>query len=135
MCGICGKLNFDGRPVEDEELRRMTATLDHRGPDELRTVPLGACGLGAARLAIIDLDSGSQPVSNEDETVWAAANGEIYNYRELRTSSLRSDTFSRRRAIPKSSSMPMRNTAPRWPSASKGCSPRPSGTTTGGGWC
>ncbi len=84
MCGICGKLNFDGRPVEDEELRRMTATLDHRGPDELRTVPLGACGLGAARLAIIDLDSGSQPVSNEDETVWAAANGEIYNYRELR---------------------------------------------------
>ena len=62
----------------------MTATLDHRGPDEQKTVSLGACGLGAARLAIIDLDTGSQPVANEDGTILAASNGEVYNYRELR---------------------------------------------------
>ena len=62
----------------------MAATLAHRGPDGQRTWVSGAVGLAHARLAIIDLATGDQPLSNEDGTVWVAFNGEIYNYRDLR---------------------------------------------------
>src|SRR6478609_11297147 len=61
----------------------MAATLAHRGPDSEGTFIDGAVGLAARRLAIIDLDSGDQPISNEDGTVTVVQNGEIYNFREL----------------------------------------------------
>ncbi|NOX98092.1 MAG: asparagine synthase (glutamine-hydrolyzing) [Nitrospirae bacterium] len=92
MCGIYGILNFRGEPVSKEVLRRMGAVLRHRGPDDegiyLSKSEIGnpkiAVGLGHRRLSIIDLDTGHQPMSNEDETVWIVFNGEIYNFRDLR---------------------------------------------------
>ena len=84
MCGICGRLNFDGRPAAADEIRGMAATLRHRGPDDDGIHVDGAAGIGIARLAILDVPGGHQPIPNEDETVWVVSNGEIYNHRELR---------------------------------------------------
>jgi len=86
MCGICGKLQFDPEAtVEPELLDRMMAVISHRGPDSHGTYLAGPVGLGHRRLSIVDLsDSGSQPMCNEDGTVWIVFNGEIYNYQELR---------------------------------------------------
>jgi asparagine synthase (glutamine-hydrolysing) len=83
MCGICGGLSWK-RPLEAETLQRMLATLVHRGPDDEGAHIAAPVALGARRLSIIDLEAGHQPLSNEDETVWVAQNGEIYNYVELR---------------------------------------------------
>jgi asparagine synthase (glutamine-hydrolysing) len=63
----------------------MSATLEHRGPDSAGLVVDGAAGLAARRLSIIDLETGDQPIANEDGTVHVVQNGEIYNYRELRS--------------------------------------------------
>ncbi|MBK8015273.1 MAG: asparagine synthase (glutamine-hydrolyzing) [Betaproteobacteria bacterium] len=63
----------------------MVATLKHRGPDEQTLVRFGRAWLGHARLSIIDLETGTQPVYNETESVAVILNGEIYNYRELRS--------------------------------------------------
>jgi asparagine synthase (glutamine-hydrolysing) len=84
MCGIVGKLNFDGRPVAEELLKRMCAVSTHRGPDDEGIYLQGAIGLGHRRLSIIDLGCGHQPMSNEDGTIWIVFNGEIYNFLELR---------------------------------------------------
>jgi asparagine synthase (glutamine-hydrolysing) len=93
MCGICGVVNFDGRPVEPEVIRAMTASLVHRGPDGEGTYVNStvaeprrpAVALGHRRLAIIDLSpNGKQPMTNEDGSLWIVFNGEIYNFRELR---------------------------------------------------
>lgn len=85
MCGIAGILHFDpSRPARRDDLERMTRCLAHRGPDGEGFTLLGAMGLGHRRLAIIDLPGGGQPLSNEDGTLWAVCNGEIYNYVELR---------------------------------------------------
>ena len=84
MCGICGRLNFDGRPVAADEIQRMAGTLRHRGPDDDGIHVDGACGIGIARLAIFDVPGGHQPIPNEDRTIWVVSNGEIYNHRELR---------------------------------------------------
>src|SRR6266571_644543 len=62
----------------------MSATLVHRGPDSEGSVLDGPVGLAARRLSIIDLETGDQPLSNEDGTVTVVQNGEIYNYEELR---------------------------------------------------
>jgi asparagine synthase (glutamine-hydrolysing) len=87
VCGICGKLNFDRQgKVSPELLRAMADSISHRGPDDEGYLISGAVGLGFRRLSIIDLNTGHQPLSNEDETVWVVFNGEIYNYRELRES-------------------------------------------------
>ena len=85
MCGIAGKLLFDRtKKVRQEEIEKMCKTLIHRGPDD-EGLYLGGCiGLGHRRLSIIDLNSGKQPISNEDGTIWTVFNGEIYNYVELR---------------------------------------------------
>ena len=109
MCGIAGVFNRGGDKVDPQLLVRMTRTLAHRGPDEEgyflngRTPSVwaqsdttrypttrgaidggaGIVGLGHRRLAIIDLSSGQQPLSNEDETVWVTFNGEIYNFQSL----------------------------------------------------
>ena len=85
MCGIVGKLNLTEEPIVPEAMDRMTSLLAHRGPDDHGTFLDGALGLGARRLAILDLSSaGSQPLSNEDESIWVVFNGEIYNFRELK---------------------------------------------------
>src|SRR5712675_1881198 len=86
MCGICGKLEFDsGAKVAPELLDRMMHAIAHRGPDGTGKYISGPAGLGHTRLAIIDLSTGDQPLSNEDGTIWTVFNGEIYNFAELRT--------------------------------------------------
>jgi asparagine synthase (glutamine-hydrolysing) len=84
VCGIAGKLNLDGRPVHQELLRRMAARLVHRGPDDEGLHAAGPVGLASRRLSIIDLDTGRQPIRNEDDSVHVVLNGEIYNFLELR---------------------------------------------------
>ena len=83
MCGICG-LATRGGPVDQERLRAMSATLVHRGPDADGQIVDGRAGLASRRLSIIDLETGDQPIANEDGTVHVVQNGELYNYRELR---------------------------------------------------
>ncbi|MFQ5510882.1 MAG: asparagine synthase (glutamine-hydrolyzing) [Candidatus Krumholzibacteriia bacterium] len=91
MCGICGKLAWEGpEEVSEPVVRAMTATLAHRGPDgeghHLWSDDGVAVGLGHRRLSIIDLsDAGRQPMANADGTVWVIHNGEVYNFRELRS--------------------------------------------------
>jgi asparagine synthase (glutamine-hydrolysing) len=84
MCGIGGVLAFEagGRPPE-HVLRAMLHTIVHRGPDDEGVFLDDHIALGARRLSILDVPGGHQPLSNEDGTVWAALNGEIYNYKEL----------------------------------------------------
>jgi asparagine synthase (glutamine-hydrolysing) len=100
MCGICGIVDFDGQPVDRRLLKRMADVIEHRGPDGEgfyfndppadRETGSGShfqgvqVGLAARRLAIIDVAAGHQPISNEDGSVWAAYNGEIYNFNQLR---------------------------------------------------
>ena len=83
MCGICGIASSNG-PADPERLARMSATLVHRGPDAAGTLTDGPVGLAARRLAIIDLETGDQPIANEDGSIHVVQNGELYNYRELR---------------------------------------------------
>lgn len=83
MCGIAGILACGGAPPSPRELERMAWALHHRGPDELGTYRDARAGLAHARLSIIDLATGQQPLANEDETLWIAFNGEIFNYLEL----------------------------------------------------
>ena len=86
MCGICGQYNF-GRhsPVAAERVRAMAASIVHRGPDDEGFHFDDNLGLGFRRLSIIDLAGGHQPMSDADETVWVAFNGEIYNFPELKS--------------------------------------------------
>jgi asparagine synthase (glutamine-hydrolysing) len=84
LCGICGIVNGSGEPVEADVLLRMREALIHRGPDDGGSHIDGPVGLAMRRLSIIDLDTGHQPIFNEDGTVCVVFNGEIYNYRELR---------------------------------------------------
>lgn len=84
MCGIAGILHLDGQPAHPEPLRRMVATLDHRGPDAHGIEIRGPAGLGHTRLSIIDLAGGVQPMSSEDGQLTVTFNGEIFNYIELR---------------------------------------------------
>ncbi|PYT14569.1 MAG: asparagine synthase (glutamine-hydrolyzing) [Acidobacteria bacterium] len=84
MCGIAGIVGLRGQPVEGSEIRSMCAVMAHRGPDDEGLYLGNGVGLGMRRLSIIDLETGHQPLSNEDGTIWAVCNGEIYNFRELR---------------------------------------------------
>lgn len=84
MCGICGIVYFDRREPSAELLETMTDVIRHRGPDDFGFWAEQGIGLGFRRLSIIDLAEGHQPLSNEDESVWIAFNGEIYNYKALR---------------------------------------------------
>lgn len=87
MCGISGWVHRDSAKQADAGiLKRMNQTLCHRGPDEEGIYTKGNAGLAMRRLAVIDVQGGHQPVSNEDGTVWMVFNGEIYNYAELRES-------------------------------------------------
>lgn len=85
MCGIHGIYRFDGQGVAPELLSAMGNVTRHRGPDDEGMHIDGPCGIAMRRLSIIDLAGGHQPLSNVDETLWLVCNGEIYNYRELRS--------------------------------------------------
>jgi asparagine synthase (glutamine-hydrolysing) len=84
MCGICGLVSTSGRPADRALVEEMSSTLFHRGPDSGGVFAENGTAIAARRLAIIDLETGDQPLSNEDGTVTVVQNGEIYNYRELR---------------------------------------------------
>lgn len=85
MCGIAGILNKkEGREVSSGTIKRMLSAIRHRGPDEFGVYNNDEVTLAHARLSIIDLSGGQQPMSNEDGTVWITFNGEIFNYIELR---------------------------------------------------
>ncbi len=84
MCGIAGIVYAEERrPVEEGVLESMCHTLRHRGPDDRGIYCARNAGLAAARLSIIDVEGGHQPIGNEDRSVWAVFNGEIYNFGDL----------------------------------------------------
>lgn len=90
MCGISGIFNVKNpAPIDINHLKRMTYALHHRGPDENGAYIDDQVGLAQSRLSIIDLRSGSQPIHNEDSTLWIVFNGEIFNYPEIRDSLLK----------------------------------------------
>ena len=84
MCGIAGYFHRH-EPGDLAAVKAMCDRIRHRGPDDEGFHVEGGCAIGMRRLSIIDLDTGRQPISNEDDTVWVVFNGEIYNYRELRS--------------------------------------------------
>jgi asparagine synthase (glutamine-hydrolysing) len=83
VCGICGIVATNGAAVADRVVA-MSGTLVHRGPDSFGEFCDDGIALAARRLSIIDLETGDQPIANEDGTLHVVQNGEIYNYRELR---------------------------------------------------
>jgi asparagine synthase (glutamine-hydrolysing) len=84
VCGIVGQVRNDTAPVVRGLIESMCAALEHRGPDSRGVHLSPGSGLGIQRLRVIDLNTGDQPIYNEDGTVAVVLNGEIYNYRELR---------------------------------------------------
>jgi len=85
MCGIAGTFNLSNqRPVTTDVLVRMADQLIHRGPDDAGYYVKNEVGLAFRRLSIIDLKHGNQPFFNENKSIVAICNGEIYNYKELR---------------------------------------------------
>jgi asparagine synthase (glutamine-hydrolysing) len=84
MCGIAGIVHFGRRPDAHTRIGKMAAAIRHRGPDDEALWGNEDVSLGFRRLAIVDIDSGAQPMCNEDGNVWVVYNGEIYNHRELR---------------------------------------------------
>ena len=86
MCGITGQINFDGEPISHDILKRMTDAISHRGPDGEGHWIDKNIGVGHRRLAIIDTSSaGHQPMVSSDHRYVLTYNGEVYNFRELRT--------------------------------------------------
>ena len=88
MCGLAGILSFSEEPVAPGQLESMIRPLHHRGPDDTQVFSQQEGGVGVglahARLSIIDIAGGRQPVHNEDQSIWTVFNGEIFNYLELR---------------------------------------------------
>jgi asparagine synthase (glutamine-hydrolysing) len=84
MCGIVGIFSR-GAPISEGRLQRATRSLFHRGPDGQRywMSPDNRVGLGHARLSIIDLATGNQPIASEDERSQIAVNGEFYGYESI----------------------------------------------------
>jgi asparagine synthase (glutamine-hydrolysing) len=87
MCGIAGIVNLDEglAPATLEQMERMVSAIRYRGPDEFGVYRDTEAALCHARLSIIDLATGQQPMANEDNSLWVVFNGEIFNYLELRT--------------------------------------------------
>src|SRR5512140_2922655 len=83
MCGISAIVTINKIP--DDAIERMVSALDHRGPDAKGIEKLAGCQLGQSRLSIIDLETGMQPMAYSEGRFWITFNGEIYNYREIRT--------------------------------------------------
>jgi asparagine synthase (glutamine-hydrolysing) len=85
MCGIAGIVSLDGRPVDEAEVRAMVSVMTHRGPDDEGIHAADGAVLGMRRLSIVDVAAGQQPLCDESGQIWAVCNGEIYNFRELRS--------------------------------------------------
>jgi asparagine synthase (glutamine-hydrolysing) len=88
MCGIAGKVDFDGA-IDSDLLHRMCAVMEHRGPDSRGVFAAKGVALGVQRLAIIDVAGGDQPIFNEDGSIAVVLNGEIYNFEQLRAQLVR----------------------------------------------
>ncbi|MBP1698266.1 MAG: Asparagine synthetase, partial [Deltaproteobacteria bacterium] len=84
MCGIAGYMSKSSDMNVRPDLKGMVRLLTHRGPDDEGYYQDAHMGMGMRRLSIIDLTTGHQPITNEDNSVQVVFNGEIYNYRELR---------------------------------------------------
>jgi asparagine synthase (glutamine-hydrolysing) len=84
MCGIAGIFNISEDRVSLDGLKKMASVMRHRGPDGFGFYHDGSIGLAHARLSIIDLAGGWQPIHNENKTIWVTFNGEIFNYIELK---------------------------------------------------
>jgi asparagine synthase (glutamine-hydrolysing) len=87
MCGICGAFQLEGprrRALEPATLERMNAAMVHRGPDDSGVYLADGVALGARRLSVVDVEGGHQPFANEDRSVWAVQNGELYNHAAIR---------------------------------------------------
>ena len=90
---ICGKLSYGSKTFDEALLKRMCKSLAYRGPNDEGIFvnskaqnPKVQVGLGHTRLSVIDLsNAGHQPMCNEEETIWLVFNGEVYNFKELRT--------------------------------------------------
>jgi asparagine synthase (glutamine-hydrolysing) len=77
MCGIVGIIDFNNPEPKEPLLRRMLGLIRHRGPDSFGIYVDKITGLGSARLSIIDLSGGDQPIHNEDQSVWIVYNGDL----------------------------------------------------------
>ena len=84
MCGIAGILRFDGSSILPDEIEKMTNEMSHRGPDGEGYFVFQNIAIGHRRLSIIDIETGKQPMTNEDKSKWITYNGELYNYKLLR---------------------------------------------------
>lgn len=87
VCGICGVVQLRGAPrrvIDPKTLDLMTDVMSHRGPNDRGTYLSDGIAIGVRRLSIVDVEGGHQPLSNEDGTIWAAQNGELYNHEALR---------------------------------------------------
>lgn len=83
MCGICGIVDLPNSEISNDLIKKMTDKLEHRGPDDEGYFEFNNIGLGHRRLSIIDLNTGHQPILNEDNNIVIVFNGEIYNFQEL----------------------------------------------------
>jgi len=84
MCGIAGIVDISPTEEKQHLLRRMLGLIRHRGPDAFGIYADSQVGLSSARLRILDLAGGDQPIHNEDRSIWIVYNGEVFNYVELR---------------------------------------------------
>jgi asparagine synthase (glutamine-hydrolysing) len=89
MCGIAGYVLTNGTAADGDLAWEMVRTLRHRGPDDAGVSMNGPCALGAARLSVLDVAGGHQPISVDGGRVTVVQNGEIYNYVELRDEMVR----------------------------------------------
>lgn len=83
MCGIAGIIDFNNPEPSEPLLRRMLGLIRHRGPDAFGIFVSKHAGLAHARLSILDLMGGDQPIHNEDQTIWIVYNGEVFNFPDL----------------------------------------------------
>ena len=84
MCGICGIVTPDFRRRPTQLVKGTVLCLCHRSPDEFSLFEDKWASLEHAQLSIIDLSTGTQPIHNQDQTLWIVYNGEAFNYVELR---------------------------------------------------
>lgn len=99
MCGICGVIQVGGEPrevVRGDVLDRMTDRMFHRGPNDRGTYSAPGVALGVRRLSVVDVEGGHQPFANEDRSIWAMQNGEIYNHESIRRRLAGDHTFTSR---------------------------------------